>query len=193
VRSRINVWLNIFFIIIFALFMIVSFGRGEAGGDLSVYFIDYFAHQFGNFNRFYSVAYDQNNNISSIFNILGYERISITDNANQLMDKYGFSINVFATFVGDLIIGFDRVVVFLMAMIFAFTYGILIRSHSSGLGTLILVFAFCDIFVWGLFYYNHNWSISNILFVIVIGLRSFFNPNSGGVIILKPNSDFRGL
>jgi len=190
IRTRVNKWLLIFLLVILGLFFLVSLGRGEASGDLSMYFVDYFSHQFGNFNRFYAVASDQPNDISAIFQILGYQRESLQDEAADLLDKYGFSINVFATFVGDFIIAFDPPLVLLMAIGFAMVFWYLLRCNSQGLGTLFLVIAVCEVFLWGLFYYNHRWRISNILFLVVIGLRYFFNPHSGKTLILTPCNEF---
>jgi hypothetical protein len=184
-RNRINKIILIFMTFILGLFLLVTFGRGEASGDLSMYFIDYFSHQFGNFNRFYAVAANQPNDIRLIFQILGFERQSIPDRAEDLMAVYGFSINVFATFVGDFIISFDAWIIVLMGVTFALIFGFLAQSSSKGLGTFILVLSISEVYVWGLFYYNHGWRISNLLFLLIIALRYVFNPNNSKRLILR--------
>lgn len=185
-RDRINKRLRVFILIIFSLFMLVSVGRGQASGDLAMYFVDYFSHQFGNFNRFYGVAGNQTNDIRSIFQILGYERLSLMDQADELLRTYGFSINVFATFIGNFIMDFSPLVIVVFAIAFAVIFGNLLRSNGRGLGTLFLVLAISEVFVWGVFYYNHGWRISNVLFLSVVALRFIFNIETGSPVILIP-------
>jgi len=185
-RSRINRWMLSCMLFVLAIFILVSVGRGQAGGELSTYFVNYFSHQFGNFSRFYSVASQQPNDLGYIFQILGYERLSLMDDANEFLRKYGFSLNVFATFVGDFIIHFTPIYIFFMAISFGVLFTIMLNIKSRSFGTLLIVMLISEVFIWGLFYYNHQWRISTFVFILVFFLRYLFNIDKGSPVILKP-------
>lgn len=189
VRLRRNLTLRVSGIsmLLLFLFAILTAGRGAVSGDVSMYLVDYFSHQFGNFNRFFAVVGNQTNDISYIFPIIGYDRPSLVAEATDLLLSYGFSLNVFATFIGSLILHFSPAVVFAMSIAFALIVSPIVLTSPRGLGTLLLVIAICEVFVWGLFYFNHGWRLSNIVFFGYCGLAWLFNPLAGrAILVIEP-------
>jgi hypothetical protein len=178
-REFLNRLIVIILTMVLIFFLVITLARGELSGSTMTYFVDYFFHQFGNFNLFYFAAQDQSNDISALFQIFGYEKQSILDEGAFFVSKYGIDTNVFATFIGSAILHLNPVFVFIGAIFFGAFYSILILRSPRGFGTLIVVIAISEVLVWGIFYYNHAWRMSNIIFMFVLISGYYFNPRAG--------------
>lgn len=173
-----------FFLVIFFLISISRFYDDDGG----VYFLFqklllYFSQQFGEFNRFVNVVQRSYVDVGSIFPIVDLfgvpkERKSFLAAHYSFISQYGFSQNVFKTFLGDFYNNLGLLITFFVSCLFAFLFSIqfLVGSTSNvKFGKLIMLTVFSQIILHGVFYFKLSYMVSNIYVFLCIALSVLFS------------------
>jgi hypothetical protein len=171
---------NLYFLLslFFFGFMLISAGRFLKGGDFYLffqYFLLYFSQQFGEFNRYHTVINSYDVDLPSLFPIMDLvipknNELSLMDDHNRFLEKYGFSKYVFKTFLSDFYVHLGILGAFLTAvLLFSIYFGLFFSSNWGRVrfGTIIIFTLGAQVLLHGVFYYKLAYSVSNLYFLIV--------------------------
>jgi oligosaccharide repeat unit polymerase len=178
IRFKVFQFIKKALIIVFTLFMVITFGRFAVdnfqGSVLSSLF-GYFGDQFGNFNSFFDLYVYKDNDLSKFFPIINPSRDKLKplEEFELMMNLYGVDGNVFSTFIGDLLKEFNKIYIFIFSLFYGLIGMLFLRAKESiSFGKVIILIIFCQIPITGIFFYDYSHVVSNlyILFALLLGI-----------------------
>lgn len=183
---KIKKTLIIFLCLFSTVFFAISISRFYVDG--SIYWLVqkllvYFSQQFGEFNRFVTVVDNPTVDVGSIFPILDSvgsteKRDSFISQHYSFLSEYGFSKNVFKTFVGHFYDSLGMLITIFISCLFLLLFSVssLLGSRTNvDFGKLIMITMFSQIVLHGVFYYKLAYMVSNIYMISCVILSFIFS------------------
>ncbi|RYV02594.1 hypothetical protein SOPP22_08695 [Shewanella sp. OPT22] len=175
IKKRIR-WSLISLLSLFSIvFFTISISRF---GDDGLYWLVqklllYFSQQFGEFNRFYVVVNNPNLDVGAMFPFIDLfgtppDRESFIAQHYRFLSEYGFSKNVFKTFLGHFYENMGFFVLFFVSFLYFFIFtpvACLGDKRRVNFGKLVIITMFCQIVLHGVFYYKLSYMVSNIYLI----------------------------
>jgi len=166
-------------ILLLGLFSIVFFAISISRfGDDGLYWLVqklliYFSQQFGEFNRFYVVVNNPNVDVGAMFPLVDLfgtppNRESFIAQHFRFLSQYGFSKNVFKTFLGQFYENMGLFVLFFVSFLYFFIFtpvACLGDKRCVNFGKLVVITMFCQVVLHGVFYYKLSYMVSNIYMI----------------------------
>jgi hypothetical protein len=165
------------------IFIPITFSRFFVGGDYSSVInsiINYFGQEFGNFNNVFNTITHKFDDVSRIFPILGFtsgnqDNLTLLERRELYFNVYRIDINVFSTFIGDLFLCMNTVLLIILSGFYGFIlYLLFYKNTNVTFGKIILLVFFAQIPLHGLFYYKLSFFVSNIYMIFVLILSFLF-------------------
>lgn len=183
-KKKIGTILKRFLVFFLIIFFIISYARFYRDGSAYFFFqylLLYFAQQFGEFNRFLHYVHNVPVDVGRIFPVFDFfldnERKNFLVEHQNFLANYGFSKNVFKTFIGMFYESLGAKVTWVSSLVISSVGTALMFLGSRknvNFGKLIVFTAFMQIPLHGIFYYKLGYMVSNIYFVSCIFLMIVF-------------------
>ncbi len=180
-RNTFFAFLSIFVVIFFCI-SISRFYRDGSTYFLFQKLLLYFSQQFGEFNRFITVVKNPDVDVGAVFPLVDLfgvpnERKSFITRHYSFLSRYGFSQNVFKTFLGEFYQHLGGLITLFVSCLFSFLFSIssLVGGTTSiKFGKLILLTVFAQLVLHGVFYFKLSYMVSNIYILVCVILSFIF-------------------